>query len=285
VPVSEALGSNAPIVSATWLHDHLDQVRVVDVRWYLDGRSGLAAYRAGHLPGAVWADLDSDLAAPPAGLLGRHPLPSPEHFAAALGRLGISHDDAVVVYDDASGSIAGRLWWMLDAIGVAVAVLDGGIHQWTWPLSLEDVSPEPVEFAARGWPVERFVDADAVDRIRRDDSGISLIDARAFARFTGEEASIDARPGHVPGARSAPWTENVDPDSGLLLPAAELRDRFAALGIGDGARVVATCGSGVTACHDLLALRVAGIDDGALYTGSWSGWSSDPARPVAVGEE
>jgi thiosulfate/3-mercaptopyruvate sulfurtransferase len=280
--VSDAFG---PAVSASWLHDRLDRVRVVDVRWYLDGRSGQAAYRAGHVPGAVWADLDSDLAAPPAGLLGRHPLPSPEHFATALGRLGISHDDTVVVYDDASGSIAGRLWWMLDALGVAVAVLDGGIGSWTWPLSREDVSPEPAEFVARGWPVERFVDADEVDRIRRDGSGVSLIDARAFGRFTGEEASIDARPGHVPGARSAPWTENIDPDSGLLLSAAELRDRFEALGIGPGTRVVATCGSGVTACHDLLALRVAGIDDSALYTGSWSGWSSDPARPVAVGEE
>jgi thiosulfate/3-mercaptopyruvate sulfurtransferase len=164
-------------------------------------------------------------------------------------------------------------------------VLDGGLASWSWPLSLEEVSPEPVEVAARGWPVERFADADEVDRVRRDGSGASLIDARAFRRFTGEEASIDARPGHVPGARSAPWTENVDPDTGTLLPAAELRDRFAALGIAPGSRVVASCGSGVTACHDLLALRVAGVDDAALYTGSWSGWSSDPARPIAVGEE
>ncbi|MEO9175341.1 MAG: rhodanese-like domain-containing protein, partial [Gaiellales bacterium] len=103
--------------------------------------------------------------------------------------------------------------------------------------------------------------------------------------FTGEQASADARPGHIPGARSSPWTENIDPDSGCLLPADELRDRFEALGIGAGSRVVTSCGSGVTACHDLLALRLAGIDDAALYTGSWSGWSSDPARPVAVGEE
>jgi thiosulfate/3-mercaptopyruvate sulfurtransferase len=274
-----------PLVTAKWLHERLDEVRVVDVRWYLDGRSGRAAYRAGHIPGAVWADLDTDLAAPPAELLGRHPLPAPEQLALALGRLGIAHDDTVVAYDDASGSIAARLWWMLDAIGMQVAVLDGGLASWSWPLSLEEVSPEPVTVAARGWPVERFADADEVDRVRRADSGVSLIDARAFGRFTGEEASVDVRPGHIPGARSAPWTENVDPDTGTLLPAAELRDRFAALGIAPGSRVVASCGSGVTACHDLLALRVAGVDDAALYTGSWSGWSSDPARPIAVGEE
>jgi thiosulfate/3-mercaptopyruvate sulfurtransferase len=283
--VSDGLTLDGPLVSAGWLHDRLAQVRVVDVRWYLDGRSGHDAYRAGHVPGAVFADLDSDLSAPPAALLGRHPMPSPEHFATSLGRLGISHDDTVVVYDDASGSIAGRLWWMLDAIGVQVAVLDGGIASWTWPLSRAETSPEPAAFEPRAWPVERFADADEVDRIRRDGSGVALIDARAFGRFTGEDASIDARPGHIPGARSAPWTENVDPDTRRLLPAAELRDRLEARGIGAGTRVVASCGSGVTACHDLLALRVAGFGDGALYTGSWSGWSSDPARPVAVGED
>ncbi|MEO9175134.1 MAG: rhodanese-like domain-containing protein, partial [Gaiellales bacterium] len=164
-------GLEGPLVSASWLHDRLDRVRVVDVRWYIDGRSGHAAYLERHVPGAVRADLDSDLAAPPAELLGRHPLPSPEQFATALGRLGIAHDDTVVAYDDASGSIAARLWWMLDAIGIRAAVLDGGLASWTWPLSLEEVSPEPVVVTARGWPVERFADADEVDGIRRDGSG------------------------------------------------------------------------------------------------------------------
>jgi thiosulfate/3-mercaptopyruvate sulfurtransferase len=283
--VSEDVTLAGPLVTADWLYDRLDGVRVVDVRWYLDGRSGRDAYRAGHIPGAVWADLDHDLAGPSAPLLGRHPLPAPEQFAHAMERLGISHDDTVIAYDDASGSIAGRLWWMLDAIGVQAAVLDGGLAAWQRPLSLEDATPAPGRFVARGWPAERFADADEVDRMRRDDGGAALIDARAFARFTGEEASIDPRPGHIPGARSVPWSENVDPATGRLLPADELRDRLAALGIGADTRVVASCGSGVTACHDLLALRIAGVGDTALYTGSWSGWSSDPARPVAVGEE
>jgi thiosulfate/3-mercaptopyruvate sulfurtransferase len=283
--VSEGAAPAGPLVDADWLHDNLDAVRVVDVRWYLDGRSGLEAYRAGHIPGAVRADLDHDLAGPAAPLLGRHPLPEPEQFARTMERLGISHDDTVIAYDDASGSIAGRLWWMLDAIGVRAAVLDGGLAAWRWPLSLEDVSPAPARFVARGWPVERFADVDEVDRIRHEGSGVALIDARAFGRFTGEEASIDPRPGHIPGARSAPWSENVDPASGRLLPAGELRDRLEALGIGPDTRVVASCGSGVTACLDLLALRIAGVEDTALYTGSWSGWSSDPARPVGVGEE
>lgn len=273
-----------PLVGADWLHEHLGDVRIVDVRWYLDGRSGHDAFLGGHIPGAVWADLDNDLAAPGGDLLGRHPLPSPEQFAAALSRFGIAHDASVVVYDDASGSIAARLWWMLDAIGIAAAVLDGGLAVWTWPLSLEEHAPEPAELVPRGWPSERFADADEVDRVRGGDGSV-LLDARATGRFTGEEASVDTRPGHIPGAVSAPWAGNVDPDTGRLLPAAELRHRFADLGVGGDRQVVVSCGSGVTACHDLLALRVAGFDDGALYTGSYSGWSSDPARPVAVGEQ
>jgi thiosulfate/3-mercaptopyruvate sulfurtransferase len=283
--VSEPPAPDGPLVDAAWLHEHLDAVRVVDVRWYLDGRSGRAAYLAGHIPGAVFADLDSDLSAPAADVLGRHPLPAPEQFATTMQRLGISHDDTVIAYDDASGSTAGRLWWMLDAIGVRAAVLDGGIGSWSWPLSLEPVSPDPTGFVARGWPAERFVGADDVDALRHEGSGGTVIDARAFGRFTGEESSIDARPGHIPGSRSAPWTENVDPDTHRLLTADELRDRFAGLGLERGTRIVASCGSGVSACQDLLALRLAGFDDTALYTGSWSGWSSDPARPVAVGEE
>jgi thiosulfate/3-mercaptopyruvate sulfurtransferase len=281
VPVSDAVPAG-PLVSAGWLHDHLDDVRVVDVRWYIDGRSGRAAYDAGHIPGAVWADLDSDLAGPPAELLGRHPLPSPEQFAGALSRLGIGHDDVVVAYDDAFGAIAGRLWWLLDAIGVQSAVLDGGLAAWQWPLSLEAVVPEPVEVAPRGWPAERFADADEVERVRNDPDAL-LLDARAPGRFTGEEASVDARPGHIPGAVNAPWAGNVDPATGRMRSVEALRERFAELGARDR-HVVISCGSGVTACHDLLALRLAGFADGALYTGSHSGWSSDPARPVAVGD-
>lgn len=273
---------DGPLVDAAWLREHLDEVRVVDVRWYLDGRSGHDAYLAGHIPGAVWADIDRDLAAPAGDLVGRHPLPAPEHFAAAMGRLGISNDDTVVAYDDASGSIAGRLWWMLDSLGVRAYVLDGGIATWTLPVERDDVRAAPVEFTARPWPADRFVDADEVDALRREHP---LLDARTFGRFTGDEASVDRFPGHIPGARSAPWGENLDPETRRFLPADVLRRRYAALGVEAGTRPVASCGSGVTACHVLLALRIAGFDGSALYTGSWSGWSSDPERPVALGAE
>jgi thiosulfate/3-mercaptopyruvate sulfurtransferase len=273
---------DGPLVDAAWLAEHLDAVRVVDSRWYLDGRSGHDAYLSGHIPGAVWADVDHDLSAAPGPVVGRHPLPSPDDFAAAMSWLGIANDDTVVIYDDASGSIAARLWWMLDSLGVHAAVLDGGLAAWPSPLSREPVVAAPAAFPARPWPAERFVDADEVDRFRH--SG-ALLDARPFGRFTGDEPSVDVNPGHIPGARSAPWAGNVDPASGRLLPAPELRARYAALGVEDGKRVVASCGSGVTACHDLLALRVAGVGEGALFPGSWSGWSSDAARPIARGEE
>jgi thiosulfate/3-mercaptopyruvate sulfurtransferase len=272
-----------PLVDAEWLRAHLDDVRVVDVRWYLDGRSGHDAYLSGHIPGAVWADIDHDLSGPPAPLLGRHPLPSPAGFAAVMGRLGISNGHTVVAYDDASGSIAGRLWWMLDSIGVRAYVLDGGIDTWIGALDRDmPVTPEPVAFSPRAWPAARYADADEVDRQRRESS---LLDARAFSRFTGDEPSVDAVPGHIPGARSAPWAENIDPETGRFLPADVLRRRFAALGVEDGSRAITSCGSGVTACHDLLALRLAGFENSALYAGSWSGWSSDPDRPVALGSE
>jgi thiosulfate/3-mercaptopyruvate sulfurtransferase len=274
---------DGPLVDAEWLREHRDGVRLVDVRWYLDGRSGRDAYVAGHIPGAVWADIDHDLAAPAAPIAGRHPLPAPERFAAAIGRLGIGDGDTVVAYDDASGSIAARLWWMLDSLGVRAYVLDGGLETWVGALDRDTfVTPDPAAFSVREWPSDRFVGADEVDALRRE---TPLLDARTFGRFTGAEASVDKVPGHIPGARSAPWSENLDPETGRLLPADQLRRRFAALGIEPGTRAVALCGSGVTACHDLLALRVAGLDEGALYTGSWSGWSSDPDRPVALGAE
>jgi thiosulfate/3-mercaptopyruvate sulfurtransferase len=282
VPVSDAPPLAGPLVDADWLHDHLAEVRVVDVRWYLDGRSGLEAYRGGHIPGAVFADLDTDLSGPP-GVLGRHPLPAPEQFAAVLARLGIAHDSTVVAYDDASGSIAARLWWMLDAIGVRAAVLDGGIAAWRHGLTTDVPVVAPARFEPRLWPEERFADAGEVDRLRRDPAAV-LLDVRSEGRFRGEERSIDVRPGHIPGARSAPWQGNVDQETGRLRSPATLRDRFAALGA-EGRHVVTMCGSGVTACQTLLALRLAGIDDAALYTGSYSGWTADPARPVAGGGE
>lgn len=274
---------DGPLVDSAWLRGHRDAVRIVDVRWYLDGRSGYEAYLSGHIPGAVWADIDRDLAGAPAAIVGRHPLPAPADFAAAMGKLGIADDDVVVAYDDASGSIAARLWWMLDSLDVRAYVLDGGISTWIGALDRDGQAlAESADFSPREWPARRYMDADEVDVARE---GAALLDARSFGRFTGDEPSVDAVPGHIPGARSAPWAENLDPETGRFLPADVLRRRFMALGVDDGSRAVAMCGSGVTACHDLLALRIAGFDESALYTGSWSGWSSESDRPVALGSE
>jgi thiosulfate/3-mercaptopyruvate sulfurtransferase len=272
-----------PLVDAAWLQEHRGDVRLLDVRWYLDGRSGRAAYGGGHLPGAVWADVDADLSGPPTTGGGRHPLPEPAAFAAALERLGVSDGDAVVAYDDASGSIAARAWWMLRAVGVPAAVLDGGIQAWPGRLETAPVTPVPGRFTSRPWPAEQVRDTDAVDRLRYDPAAL-LLDARTAARFRGEPNAIDARAGHVPGARSAPWGGNVDGASGRLLAPERLRERYEALGAADAGLVVVSCGSGVTACHDLLALELAGLGPTALYPGSWSAWSADPSRPAATGD-
>lgn len=265
-----------PLVSGGWLADHLDDVVVVDVRSYLDGRSGREAYAAGHLPGARHLSLDDDLSDPASPALGRHPLPSPERFAAALGRIGVGEGTPVVAYDDAGGSIAARLWWLLHVLGEPVAVLDGGMASWAGPLT--EVVPDvvPVERAPRPWPADRFVDPDDVQ------ASSVVLDARAAARFAGGDPRLDPRPGHIPGATSAPWQENLDADGRFLAPAA-LRDRFSGLGVGESTDVVAYCGSGVTACHDLLALEVAGLGSTALYPGSWSQWGADASRPAETG--
>lgn len=272
-----------PLVDARWLSAHLDRVVVADCRWYLDGRSGHDAFVAGHIPGAVWLDVDADLAAPSSPEGGRHPLPAPAAFAAAMGRAGIGDDSVVIAYDDAGGSIAARLWWMLRSIGRRAAVLDGGLASWTGPLRQGPVAPRAVRFTERPWPAADYAVTAEVHPARRT-PGTLLLDARVGARYRGEDTGVDPRPGHIPGARSAPWPDNVDSASGRLLPAARLRERFTALGAAGAERVIVSCGSGVTACHDLLALTVAGIDGAALYTGSWSAWSSDPARPVELGD-
>jgi thiosulfate/3-mercaptopyruvate sulfurtransferase len=264
--------SFGPLVSAAWLAEHLADVRVVDVRWYLDGRSGLTAYERGHLPGAVWLDVDSDLSAPATVQDGRHPLPSSERFAAALARVGIAEGTLVVAYDDAGGSIASRLWWLLQVLDEPVAVLDGGIAAWDGPLETETAEFPPADRPARPWPHDRFVSADDL----ADASKLVIFDARTAARFATGDPAIDPRPGHIPGAHSAPWSGNLRADGRLLSPD-ELRKRFAAA---DGRRAVAYCGSGVTACHDLLAMEIAGLSNTALYPGSWSQWGADPSRPT-----
>jgi thiosulfate/3-mercaptopyruvate sulfurtransferase len=259
-----------------------ESVVVVDCRWYLDGRSGRGAFLAGHIPGAVWVDVDADLAGPAGAECGRHPLPSPADFAAAMARAGIGDDMRVVAYDDAGGSIAARLWWMLRSVGVRAAVLDGGIGAWEGPLESGPARPVPARFTPRPWPEALYVDTADVHPARRP-RGTVLVDARAAERFRGEDTTIDPRPGHIPGAVNLPWPENLDPVTGRMRPVTDLRVRYARIGALDADRVVASCGSGVTACHDLLAMTLAGVGPLALYTGSWSAWSSDPGRPAALG--
>jgi thiosulfate/3-mercaptopyruvate sulfurtransferase len=274
-----------PVVSTTWLSEHLDHdaLTIVDLRWYIDGRSGEAAYDAGHIPGAVYIDLDEDLAGDPAAGPGRHPLPSPRDFAAAMESHGIGDNSTVVIYDDAGGSIAARLWWMLSTLGRQVAVLDGGISGWTGELSIDLPSlRDNVTFTEQPWPLCATVDAVMVDTLRRGDN-VVVLDARSADRFRGEPNPIDSRPGHIPGAVNAPWSENIDPATGRFRTIAELRERFTKLGIRSDRPAVSYCGSGVTACHNLLAMAVAKLPTGRLYPGSWSDWSRDIGRPIAVG--
>jgi thiosulfate/3-mercaptopyruvate sulfurtransferase len=261
-----------PFISVDWLREHSGSVIVADCRWYLDGRSGRAAYDAGHIPGAVFVDLDSALTrhADPA-VAGRHPLAEPADFAAAMGALGIGDDDTVVAYDDAGGVIAARLVWMLRVTGHEAALLDGGLAAWDGELATAPAVRAPTAFTAREWPADRIA---TIDEAAAAADRAVVIDARQRERYLGEPDGVDPRAGHIPGARSVPCRENLD-DAGKVLPAAELRARF---GVDDAAEVISYCGSGVTACHNLLAMEQAGLGRGRLFPGSWSQWSRDPAR-------
>jgi thiosulfate/3-mercaptopyruvate sulfurtransferase len=269
---------------------------VLDVRWRLGGPPGIDSYRAGHVPGAVFADLDTDLAAPPDpgqhgpgqhgpgqhGEQGRHPLPAAADFQAAMRRAGISAATPVVAYDDGDSTVAARAWWTLRYFGHGrVRVLDGGFRAWTQAgLPVSDQVPEPAlgSFTARPGGMALL---DAAGAAGLAAAG-RLLDARAGARYRGETEPVDRVAGHIPGAISAPTTQNVT-ENGLFLEAGSLRERFAALGVACSP-AGAYCGSGVTAAHEVLALAMAGIP-AALYVGSWSGWIADPARPVATGPE
>jgi thiosulfate/3-mercaptopyruvate sulfurtransferase len=259
---------------------------LLDVRWQLSTAAGAAAfdgrteYEAGHLPGAVFVDLDTQLAAPP-GPGGRHPLPDLEVFGAAMRGAGVRTDRPVVVYDGGQGWAAARAWWLLRWTGHPdVRVLDGGLAAWDGPLE-RGGGVEPPEGDFRPVPGESgLLDADGAAALARE--GV-LLDARAGERYRGDVEPIDRVGGHIPGAVSAPTSENVGAD-GRFRPAAELRERFAGLGAGAGVAAGVYCGSGVSAAHEVLALAVAGLD-ADLYVGSWSQWSSDPERPVATGPE
>jgi thiosulfate/3-mercaptopyruvate sulfurtransferase len=264
-----------PVVDVTWWQDRRDDVVLADVRWYLDGRSGLAAYQSGHLPGAVFVDLDRWLAADASPAAGRHPLPDPSVFAVGMAGLGIGEDDVVVAYDDAGGVIAARLVWLLRATGHQAALLDGGLGAYDGPLELADPHRPPAVFTARPWP--SYLLADIEDACDPDNV---VLDARDGDRYRGELEPVDPRAGHIPGARNLPCRANLD-DSGRFLPVDELRRRFAEVGVGAAVPVVSYCGSGVTACHNLLALEYAGLGPGRLYPGSWSQYSATD-RPVAT---
>ena len=276
-----------PIVSAAWLLEHATHpdLRIVDLRWSLAGPPGRDQYAAGHLPGAIFLDLDHDISAPRGSGPGRHPIPDPAHFAQALSEPGIGDEHAVVAYDDAGGTVASRLWWLFDHFGHqgTAAVLDGGIWAWTaggGTLTAMPPAHPPATWRAGAPRTDDVVDA-AIVEARRLDPGTLLLDVRAPERYRGEIEPIDPRAGHIPGAVSAPAAGNLQPDGRLLSPAA-LADRFRALGAADGRRVIAACGSGVNATQTILAMRLTGIT-AQLYEGSWSDWSSDATRPAAIG--
>ncbi|WP_344908220.1 sulfurtransferase [Actinomadura meridiana] len=256
-------------------------VVLLDVRWHLAGPPGIESYRKGHLPGAVFVDLDQDVAGPP-GPGGRHPLPEPVAFEAAMRRAGVSQDRLVVVYDDADSMSAARVWWSLRYFGHdRVRVLNGGYRAWAEtgrPVSGDDPEVKPGGFIA---DPGRLPVLDAEGAAELATAGV-LLDARAPERYRGDQEPVDPVAGHIPGARNAPTSSNVGVD-GRFLPPELLRERFAQLGATDALDVGTYCGSGVTAAHEILALHLAGIP-AALYVGSWSNWVTDPSNPVAVGD-
>jgi thiosulfate/3-mercaptopyruvate sulfurtransferase len=275
---------SSPLISAAELSSVLGTVTVLDVRYRMGGPPGSEEHAAGHIPGAAYVDMDTELASAPARPVdegGRHPLPAPDVFVAAMRRAGVSNDVPVVVYDDWQGRAAGRAWWLLRDYGhTDVRVLDGGWSVWIasgGAVTTEPVAPVPGDFDGKPGSLP-VVDASSVADVD------VVIDARAPERYRGETEPVDPRAGHIPGALSAPFAGNLTSGPApVFRPAAELRARYAALGA-EEAEPIVYCGSGVTACHDLLALHIAGLD-GRLYAGSWSEWSADASLPAATGDE
>lgn len=273
------MGTTGPLVSPEWLAGNLGSVYLFDSRSYMDGRSAPEAFERGHLPGAVFVSLDDDLSAPPGQPGGRHPFPTPQAFAAAMSRLGYDGSEPAVVYDDVGGGMAARLWFMLTLLEIPAAVLDGGMHAWTGKLETGPVTPVVADFAERPWPQHRLIDADEV--ARRIEAGGVVVDARNGSRYAGKQNRIDPRFGHIPGAINLPWEDNVDDFTGAMLKPAELGQRYATVveAATSDVRPAVYCGSGVTACHDLIALTLLGVE-ADLYVGSWSEWGADESRPV-----
>ena len=208
----EAFG---PLVDVEWLSGSLDDVHLFDSRSYLDGRSGREEFARGHIAGAVFVELDTDQAAPPSQPGGRHPLPTAEHFAEAMGRLGYDESRPAVVYDDVGGGMAARLWFMLRLLELPAAVLDGGLQAWQWEIDTGPNPVDPVTFEVRPWPTDRLVEADEV--AHRIESGDVVMDARNHSRYLGKENRIDPRFGHIPGAISMAWEDNIDDFTGAYV--------------------------------------------------------------------
>ena len=276
------------VVSTAQLAQHLSDPNwvVIDCRFTLTHtEAGRIAYAHGHLPGARYAHLDEDLSGSKNGVNGRHPLPDTQVFAQKLGAWGVDDQTQVVVYDDSFGAIAVRLWWMLRWLGHdAVALLDGGLPKWQreqLPLTPDVPQVIPKSFVPRVRN-DMLADTDAVLNASCTRAAL-IVDARAEMRFIGEIEPLDPVAGHVPGAKNLPFDDNLALD-GTLLPAAELRELYTALLDGKSPeQVIHMCGSGVTTCHNLLAMEIAGLKGGKLYAGSWSEWIADPSRPVAKG--
>jgi thiosulfate/3-mercaptopyruvate sulfurtransferase len=280
--------SFGPLVSvgglATLLESDREAPAMLDVRWQLGGPAGRPKYLNGHIPGAVFVDLETELSAPRrrGGTGGRHPLPDADAFTRSMRASGVFVGRGVIAYDAAGGLAAARAWWLLRYFGHAqVAVLDGGFAAWVragHPVQRDVPRVDPGDFTARPGGMALIDAEDAAALPRR---GGVLLDARASERFSGESEPVDPVAGHIPGALNLPATALLD-DSGRFRSPAELRTAFAAAGAGDGVPVGAYCGSGVTAAQEVLALELAGLQ-AALYAGSWSDWISDPTRPVARG--
>jgi len=277
----------AVLVTAEELHRLLAQPAppvLLDVRWALGDPHGVRHYREGHLPGARYVDLDTELAGPHLPGAGRHPLPDLAELQAAARRWGVTRRRGVVAYDNSGGLAASRAWWLLRWAGVPnVRILDGGLAAWAaagYGQATGDARPQP--------PSDIVLEAGHLPTLSADEAAALpetgvLLDARAGERYRGEVEPIDPRAGHIPGALSAPTAANLRDGVPLFRPTDELRERFVSLGAGSG-KVGVYCGSGVTAAHEIAALAIAGFD-AALYPGSWSAWSADPGRPVATSAE
>jgi len=277
------------LVSTAQLAQHLDDPDwvIFDCRFTLtDPAAGRRAYAHGHIPGARYAHLDDDLSSPITPTTGRHPLPDPDLLAQKFGLWGVGANTQVVVYDDSFGSMAVRLWWLLRWLGhESVALLDGGLPRWKrdkLPLSEETPTIRPTIFHAKP-NRNAWVDAAEVDAARRE-TRRRILDARPEERFTGEIEPLDKIAGHIPHSCNWSFEENLDL-GGTLLPADELRETYLKVLAGQAPEnIIHTCGSGVTACHNILAMEIAGLSGSKLYPGSWSEWITDPARPVETGE-